>query len=70
MLPTLSYLQSRSLCTINHRFKYTCCMVKSLSKVKVSIDLGAKLCECEFDFEQKKLVFSLPSECKLFYVLF
>jgi len=32
--------------------------------LKVANDVRAKLCECNLDLEQSKLVFTLPKECK------
>ena len=54
------FLISSDLCYC----KYKNCM-KEPCDLKVSNDVRAKLCECDFDLEQTKLVFTLPKECKI-----
>ena len=59
ILPLRALFFSADLC-----YKYKHCM-KEPCDLKVSNDVRAKLCECDFDLEQTKLVFTLPKKCKI-----
>ena len=58
ILPLQALFYSANLC-----FKYRHCMDQPYD-LKVANDVRAKLCECNLDLEQSKLVFTLPKECK------
>ena len=58
ILPLRALFYSADLC-----FKYRHCMDQPYD-LKVANDVRAKLCECDLDLEQSKLVFTLPKECK------
>lgn len=58
-LPLRALFFTTDLC-----YKYKHCMTEPCD-LKVSNDVRAKLCECNFDLEQTKLVFTLPKECKI-----
>ena len=58
ILPLRALFFSTDLCC-----KYKHCM-KELCDLKVPNTVSAELCECDFDLEKTKLMFTLPKECK------